>query len=70
MMLHHPPTEDHHPRLFGPNSHFIQSPDITGDIDDQAGVSEGVEVDHVAEGAVGEGGGEDGDFVLRWGKGF
>lgn len=65
MMLDEPPPQDDHPRVLGADGEIVQLADVAGDVDGEAerGGAEGVEVEHVAQAAVGEGGAEDGDGV-------
>ena len=65
-MLHDAATQDDHACSFGPDGNGVDPSDILDDIDPQLSWRrlEGVEVEHVAETAVGEGGTEDGDVVL------
>lgn len=64
-MLAYPSSEDDDPRLLGADAHVVQPPDVRDNIDDELRVGlVGVEVDHVAERTVGQGGAEHGDVVL------
>jgi hypothetical protein len=48
-----------------PDAHVVQPPNVRDDVDDELGVGlVGVEVDHVAERTVGQGGAKHGDVVL------
>lgn len=65
MVLHQAAAEDDHAGASGVDGDVVQLADVAGDgdVEDGGGGAEGVEVEHVAEGAVGEGGAEDGDRV-------
>ena len=60
-----PAAEDDHVGALGVDGEVVESADVAGDgdVEDGGGGAEGVEVEHVAQGAVGEGGAEDGDGV-------
>ena len=65
MMLDDPPAEDNHVGPHGAQGQIVQTPNVAreGDVEDGGTGAVGVEVEHVAQGAVGEGGAEDGDGV-------
>jgi hypothetical protein len=63
-MLTDPSPQDDHSRLLRPDAQVVQPPDIAYDVDDEPRVLVRVEIDHVAQGAVGQGGAEDRDVVL------
>ena len=58
-------AEDEHAGAAGADGQVVELADVArdGDVEDGRGGAEGVEVEHVAEGAVREGGAEDGDAV-------
>ena len=65
MVLDQAAAEDDHAGAGGADGEVVEPADVAGDgdVEDGGGGAEGVEVEHVAEGAVGEGGAEDGDAV-------
>lgn len=65
MMLDQAAAEDDHASAGGVHGDVVEGADVAGDgdVEDGRGGAKGVEVEHVAEGAVGEGGAEDGDGV-------
>lgn len=63
-MLADPSSKYDHTRLFRCAGKFVEKPDVFHDIDNQAGIAEGVEVDHIAQRAISEGGAEDWDIIL------
>lgn len=70
-MLAHPSPQDDHSRALGLDAHVIEAADVFNNVDDHRGRRlVRVKVEHVAEGAVGERGAEDGDVILsRWNEG-
>ena len=65
MVLDDAAAQDDHVGAFGVQGEVVERADVArdGDVEDGGGGAVGVEVEHVAEGAVGEGGAEDGDGV-------
>ena len=65
VVFHQPAAEDDHVGALGVYGEVVESAYVAGDgdVEDGGGGAEGVEVEHVAQGAVGEGGAEDGDGV-------
>ena len=65
MVLDEAAAEDDHTSALGVDGDVVEGADVAGDGDvkDGGGGAVRVEVEHVAEGAVGEGGAEDGDAV-------
>lgn len=59
-------AQNDHAGALGVEGEVVEPADVArdGDVEDGGGGAEGVEVEHVAQGAVGEGGAEDGDGVL------
>lgn len=64
LVLAHAPAEDDHARLARLDGEVVQPADVPHEVDGQAGGLVRVEVEHVAQGAVRQGGAEDGDLVL------
>ena len=66
MVLDQAAAQNDHASAVRVHGDVVQSADVArdGDVEDGGGGAEGVEVEHVAEGAVGEGGAEDGDGVF------
>lgn len=64
-MLDQAAAQHDHVRAGGVHGEVVQFADVArdGDVEEGGGGAVGVEVEHVAEGAVGEGGAEDGDGV-------
>ena len=67
MVLDQSPAQDDHAGALGVHGDVVELADVArdGDVEDGRGGAEGVEVEHVAQGAVGQGGAEhrDGVFV-------
>lgn len=66
MVLDQAATQDDHAGARGVEGDVVEPADVArdGDVEDGGGGAEGVEVEHVAQRPVGEGGAEDGDAVL------
>ena len=66
MVFHQSTAEDDHVGTLGVDGEVVELAYVAGDgdVEDRGGGAEGVEVEHVAQGAVGEGGAEDWDGVL------
>ena len=66
MVFHQPAAEYDHVGALGVDGEVVEPAYVAGDgdVEDGGGGAEGVEVEHVAQGAVGEGGAEDRDGVL------
>ena len=64
-MLDEPAAENDHASARGVHGNVVEFADVAGDgdVEDGGAGAEGVEVEHVAQGAVGEGGAEHGDAV-------
>ena len=67
MMLDQAAAQNDHAGACRIDGDVVQFADVArdGDVEDSRGGAEGVEVEHVAEGTVGEGGAEDGDGVFK-----
>jgi hypothetical protein len=65
LVLANAAAEDDHAGLFGGHGHAVEAADVGDDVYDEGdGGFVGVGEDHVAEGAVGQSGAEDGDLIL------
>lgn len=65
----HTSTKNDLASLLGAQGNLVNATDILDNIEDEAGVDEGMEEDHIANRAIGDGGTEDGNIVLETARG-
>jgi hypothetical protein len=65
VMLNHPTTQNNHSRLPRKNSFVVDRSNVRRNVNDQAWITEGVEIYHVTQGTVGDGWAVDGNVVLQ-----
>lgn len=64
LVFAHPSTEDDHAGLLGVQRNIIEPSNVLDDVNNEPRIPEGVEVDHVTQGAIRQGRAKDGNVIL------